>query len=80
MVNAGMSKCPVCGREWLVTPLDDCMLPACGCFGQDVSENNPSRICESCGMTHAFTCAKMGAEAAFKDVASKVWMDGYDLD
>ena len=59
MVNAGMSKCPVCKREWLVTPLDDCMLPACGCYGHDTSENNPNRICHSCGMNHTKTCLKM---------------------
>jgi len=55
-MNAGMSKCPVCEREWLVTPFDDCMLPACGCFGTDTSSGNPNRICHNCGMAHARTC------------------------
>jgi hypothetical protein len=60
MMDLGMSKYPVCGKEWLVTPFQDCMLPACGCYGDDVSEKNPSRPCERCGFHHAVTCPKMG--------------------
>ena len=58
-MDAGTSTCPVCGRMWLVTPLDDCMLPACGCYGHDTSAANPARICEPCGLRHAFNCEKM---------------------
>lgn len=57
--DAGMSTCPLCLREWLVTPWSDCMLPACGCFGSDTSAANPSRPCEPCGITHAWTCPHM---------------------
>src|SRR5262249_43831460 len=57
-VTAGESTCPVCKRHWVVTPSDDCLLPACGCFGSDTSPANPTRPCESCGMAHAFNCSK----------------------
>lgn len=60
-VDAGMSTCPVCGRSWLVTPRDDCLLPTCGCFGDNTTESNPVRPCERCGLEHALTCAKMPA-------------------
>ena len=52
-LNAGMSTCPVCERSWLVTPANDCLLPACGCFGSDTSEKNPRRPCEACGLKHS---------------------------
>jgi hypothetical protein len=54
VINAGVSKCPICGREWLVTPMDDCMLPACGCYGSDTGPDNPNRPCHRCGTIHAF--------------------------
>ena len=59
VVHAGPSKCPICGRRWLVTPRDDCMLPVCGCFGEDTSAENPNRPCEPCGLHHAWNCEKM---------------------
>lgn len=54
VLNAGTSICPVCLRHWLVSPLDDCMLPTCGCFGKDVGASNGARPCERCGMWHGF--------------------------
>lgn len=59
-INAGKSTCPICGRKWLVVPFDDCFIPNCGCYGDDTSENNPNRPCESCGMRHSFICEKIG--------------------
>ena len=59
MINAGYSICPICKRKWLVTMFDDCLLPACGCYGDDTSANNPNRPCESCGIKHALSCEKM---------------------
>ena len=59
MNDGGYSTCPVCKRHWLITVFDDCMLPECGCFGNDVSTHNPNRICESCGMKHVYICPKM---------------------
>ena len=56
--TAGESTCPVCSRTWTVTPLDDCMLPACGCFGDDTTADNPHRICHSCGLGHVLRCPK----------------------
>ena len=53
--NAGESTCPICHKTWLVTPYADCMLPACGCYGDDTSANNPNRPCEPCGIAHAFS-------------------------
>lgn len=58
--DAGLSTCPVCGRHWRVVPEDDCLLPACGCFGHDPSIGN--RPCEACGLTHALTCEYMSKE------------------
>lgn len=58
-MDAGTSTCPLCGRTWLVTPLDDCGLPACGCYGDDVSAANPARPCERCSIRHALACPKM---------------------
>lgn len=54
--TAGESTCPICGRHWTVTPLDDCMMPACGHYGFDTSAANPNRPCEDCGIIHAYTC------------------------
>lgn len=51
-VSLGHSTCPVCGKHWLVTPQQDCFLPGCGCFGHDVSANNPERPCHDCGWSH----------------------------
>lgn len=55
-LNKGMSTCPLCQRAWLVTPGDDCLLPACGCYGRDTSEANASRPCHACGFSHALSC------------------------
>jgi len=54
-IEAGMSTCPICEITWLVTPIHDCMLPACGCYGEDTSRDNPNRPCERCGTKHAFS-------------------------
>lgn len=58
MIDVGNSKCPICKREWLVTPVDDCLLPSCGCYGNDAGKNNPNRPCETCGMIHYNNCGK----------------------
>jgi len=60
MRDMGWSTCPICGTKWLVTMEKDCMLPACGCYGDDVSEKNPNRTCERCGINHALNCEKLG--------------------
>ena len=57
-VNAGWSTCPLCRRRWLVTPVDDCLMPSCGCFGNDCEETNPNRPCEACGTYHYLHCSK----------------------
>ncbi len=56
--NAGMSTCPICHKSWLVTPFADCLMPACGCYGHDVSEKNHSRLCQNCGIQHVLHCDK----------------------
>jgi hypothetical protein len=56
MPTAGESTCPLCGRTWTVTPLDDCFVPACGHYGTDVSPANKERPCEPCGMAHMREC------------------------
>lgn len=53
-MDAGMSECPVCGREWLVTPYDDCLMPSCGCYGRETGPENPKRLCSNCGMKHGW--------------------------
>ena len=62
MIDGGYSTCPICNRYWLITMFDDCMLPACGCYGNDVSADNPDRPCHSCGLKHALSCVKMNEE------------------
>ena len=57
-LNAGRSTCPICGKHWLVTPEQDCLMPYCGCYGLDHSEANPNRPCEPCGLIHIATCPK----------------------
>jgi hypothetical protein len=57
----GHSTCPVCAISWPVTAYADCVLPACGCFGQDGSAANPSRPCLTCGSKHARSCPRMPA-------------------
>jgi hypothetical protein len=52
--NAGWSTCPLCGKRWLVTPLEDCMVPDCGCFGNDTMKGD--RPCERCGFMHGISC------------------------
>ena len=58
MSDAGYSTCPMCNRNWKVVMFDDCLLPACGCYGTDTSADNPNRPCESCGIRHALDCLK----------------------
>lgn len=55
-LHAGVSRCPLCGQVWLVTVYADCFMPACGCYGQDTSADNPNRPCEPCGMRHFSAC------------------------
>jgi hypothetical protein len=55
-MNAGYSTCPMCGRNWLVTPAADCLVPACGCYGDDTGPTNPRRPCHPCGLNHALAC------------------------
>ena len=62
MSNAGYSTCPICMRYWEVVMFDDCCLPACGCYGNDTSANNPLRPCESCGIIHALDCLEIEEE------------------
>jgi hypothetical protein len=57
----GRSTCPVCAISWPVTAYADCVLPACGCFGQDGSAANPARPCLPCGSKHARSCPRMPA-------------------
>lgn len=59
-MDAGISNCPICGRQWRVTPTDDCLMPECGCFGEDVTAKNPHRPCERCGIEHAVTAHRKG--------------------
>lgn len=54
--NGGFSTCPGCGKRWLVTLMEDCFLPACGCYGDDVTSTNPARPCEPCGLRHVSNC------------------------
>jgi hypothetical protein len=56
MIDAGYSTCPICNLLWQVTIINDCMLPACGCYGNDTSAKNPNRPCEPCGIRHAINC------------------------
>ena len=55
----GHSTYPLCETYWPVTVYADCLLPACGCFGEDGSAMNPSRPCLSCGSKHARSCQRM---------------------
>jgi len=59
LVDAGWSTCPRCDRHWKVTVWDDCLMPACGCYGKDASPDNPSRLCGTCGLLHALSCEGM---------------------
>lgn len=49
-------ECPECNRVWTPTPYDDCLLPACGCYGDKLDRDTP---CESCGLSHGWTCPKI---------------------
>ena len=67
MKDAGFSTCPICKRHWLVTVMNDCMLPACGCYGTDTSADNPNRPCETCGIRHAMNCLEDNNDQSQKD-------------
>lgn len=54
METVGQNVCPVCKREFMVTPQDDVFVPACGCFGVEVTVG--ALPCEDCGMAHARSC------------------------
>ena len=49
-------QCPICTRVWTPTMFDDCLLPACGCFGTELDRATP---CNSCGLSHAWTCSEI---------------------
>lgn len=66
VLDAGVSQCPICSRKWLVTPLADCCLPTCGCYGSDTGANNQARPCQPCGIAHALKCERMPS----RDVSS----------
>ena len=70
MRDAGCSTCPVCKKKWLVTVFEDCIIPACGCFGSmdNTGPENPNRPCEACGLAHAFSCGKMNHNKRKKEV------------
>ena len=81
--DGGESTCPICFHTWTVTPLDDCLVPACGCFGDDVSPANPYRPCWQCGVEHVDTCeffagkfgnARMNAWGARAGAAVRRWL------
>lgn len=84
-LTAGESTCPVCSMTWTVTPARDCLMPSCGCFGDDFSAANPARPCESCGVSHALRCDKMpgpddprteAAKQELVDMGIARWVDG----
>lgn len=56
--TGGESTCPMCDTHWTVTPVRDCLMPACGCYGHDASPSNPHRPCHWCGLRHAIGCEK----------------------
>jgi hypothetical protein len=60
-VEQPKNECPSCGRVWTITRWDDCMVPACGCYGDDPWSGRAP--CESCGLSHAWTCPKIGAKS-----------------
>lgn len=52
-----MNTCPLCLRSWEITPYSDCLVPTCGCFGNDPWSGEAP--CEPCGLSHAMSCPKM---------------------
>lgn len=56
MANKGVSTCPICKKTWLVTPLNDCLLPSYGCYGSDTESSNKNRPCHNCGISHRVNC------------------------
>lgn len=73
--NAGISTCPICKRTWLVTPWADCMLPACGCYGDDASTGD--RPCESCGLGHASKCLADAGSTTVALLLAAVFLFGF---
>lgn len=57
--TAGWSTCPICGKTWVVTLTEDCLIPACGCYGNDTRVDNHGRPCEPCGLAHVDSCVRM---------------------
>lgn len=57
-----LNKCPICGREWIISMFDDFLLPACGCFGDNARDGIPNKPCQTCGLNHAYNCPKMKKE------------------
>lgn len=55
MQSYDVNRCPVCKRVHEVTPTDDVLLPACGCFGRDL-ESVDAAPCEACGFAHIMRC------------------------
>lgn len=51
------NRCPLCSREFQVTPSDDVLIPACGCYDAAPEGEYP---CEDCGIAHVYACQGMG--------------------
>lgn len=51
------NTCPICERTFTVTPSDDYLIPACGCYDNAEPGHLP---CESCGITHVYACLDKG--------------------
>lgn len=45
------NTCPICHRQFRVTPLDDIFVPACGCYNDAPEGAFP---CEDCGLAHYY--------------------------
>ena len=68
-------ECPICGRVWTPTMFDDCLLPACGCFGSELDRQTP---CEPCGLAHAWNCPKRPGAPEHPETPKfiELWPDG----
>lgn len=63
----GWTSCPLCHRTFWVTPRDDCLVPACGCYGTRGSATdgaNHERPCFRCGLDHGARCKKTTEKTA----------------
>lgn len=46
------NTCPICGRTFKITPQDDILVPACGCYDTAPDGELP---CEPCGISHVYS-------------------------